>query len=362
MGWNSWNHFAGALTDADVRAAADAIVSSGMKDAGYLYANIDDTWQGERDVNGIIHPNSRFPDMKALADYIHARGLKFGIYSSPGPKTCGGFVGSYGHEQEDARTYASWGVDYLKYDVCSFKSLAKKESHGDDKAANAMMQQAYLKMHLAIVATGRTMIYSLCEYGNPEVWHWGTKVGGNLWRTADDIRDNYMSMSQVGFLQAGLAKFAGPGHWNDPDMLEVGNGHMTRDEYRTQMSLWTILAAPLIAGNDLTKMTPETKSILMNSEVIAIDQDQLGMQGDRISTEGPKEIWARKLSGRSMAVGLFNRSISPLNVTVQTTSLGLRGEIHARDIWAAQDLGTLHGSYTAEVPAHGVVLLKLTRR
>jgi alpha-galactosidase len=288
--------------------------------------------------------------------------LKFGIYSSPGPKTCGGFVGSYGHEQEDARTYASWGVDYLKYDVCSFKSLAKKESHGDDKAANAMMQQAYLKMHLAIVATGRTMIYSLCEYGNPEVWHWGTKVGGNLWRTADDIRDNYMSMSQVGFLQAGLAKFAGPGHWNDPDMLEVGNGHMTRDEYRTQMSLWAILAAPLIAGNDLTKMTPETKSILMNSEVIAIDQDQLGMQGDRISTEGPKEIWARKLSGRSMAVGLFNRSISPLNVTVQTTSLGLRGEIHARDIWAAQDLGTLHGSYTAEVPAHGVVLLKLTRR
>ena len=206
MGWNSWNHFAGNVTDADVRAAADAIVSSGMRDAGYLYVNIDDTWQAERDSNGVIHPNSRFPDMKALADYIHSKGLKFGIYSSPGLKTCGGFAGSYGHEEQDAKTYASWGVDYLKYDVCSFKSFAKKQSNGDEKAANAMMQQAYLKMHEAMQATGRTMIFSLCEYGNPEVWHWGTKVGGNLWRTADDIRDTYMSMSQVGFLQAGLAK------------------------------------------------------------------------------------------------------------------------------------------------------------
>jgi len=359
MGWNSWNHFGREVSDSDVHAAADAMVSSGMREAGYVYVNIDDGWAGKRDEKGYIHPNDKFPDMKALGDYIHSKGLKFGIYSSPGPTTCGGFVGSYGHERQDAETYASWGVDYLKYDLCSYKSVMNADSHGDEKTANAMMQQAYEKMHEAILETGRPMVFSLCQYGDPSVWTWGTKVGGNLWRTADDIRDSYLVMSQVGFEQAGLAKYAGPGHWNDPDMLEVGNGHMSGDEYRTQMSLWAILAAPLIAGNDLSRMTSETKDTLLNTEVIAIDQDRLGRQGDRISAEGPKEIWARQLSNHSMAVGLFNRSISPLNITLRLGATGLKGEILGRDIWAAKDLGPLRGSYTVEVPAHGVVLLRL---
>jgi len=358
MGWNSWNHFAGQVTDADVRAAADAMVSSGMRDAGYVYVNIDDTWEGQRDAKGFIHSNSKFPDMKALGDYIHSRGLKFGIYSSPGPQTCARYEGSYGHEDQDAATYASWGVDYLKYDLCSYGNIMKDESHGDPKIANALMQQAYEKMHRAILKTGRPIVLSMCQYGWDEVWKWGPKVGGNLWRTTDDIKDNYARMSQIGFGQAGLAKYAGPGHWNDPDMLEVGNGHMSRDEYRTHMSLWAILAAPLLAGNDLSQMTQETKDILMNKDVIAIDQDALGKQGDRLSAEGPQEIWTRPLANGAMAVGLFNRGDFPLTITFHFKDAGLPSTIHARDIWAGKDLGPLHDSYTAEVPQHGVVLLR----
>jgi alpha-galactosidase len=359
MGWNSWNHFAGQVTDADVRAAADAMVSSGMRDAGYVYVNIDDTWEGQRDAKGFIHSNSKFPDMKALGDYIHSRGLKFGIYSSPGPQTCARYEGSYGHEDQDAATYASWGVDYLKYDLCSYGNIMKDESHGDPKIANALMQQAYEKMHRAILKTGRPIVLSMCQYGWDEVWKWGPKVGGNLWRTTDDIKDNYARMSQIGFGQAGLAKYAGPGHWNDPDMLEVGNGHMSRDEYRTHMSLWAILAAPLLAGNDLSQMTQETKDILMNKDVIAIDQDALGKQGDRLSAEGPQEIWTRPLANGAMAVGLFNRGDFPLTITFHFKDAGLPSTIHARDIWAGKDLGPLHDSYTAEVPQHGVVLLRV---
>ncbi|MHB1022316.1 MAG: glycoside hydrolase family 27 protein [Acidobacteriaceae bacterium] len=361
MGWNSWNHFAGKVNDADVRAAADAMVSSEMRDAGYVYVNIDDTWEGQRDAKGFIHSNSKFPDMKALGDYIHSKGLKFGIYSSPGPQTCAGYAGSFGHEEQDAETYASWGVDYLKYDLCSYRTIMKDESHGDAKIANGMMQQAYERMHQAILKTGRPIVLSMCQYGWDEVWKWGPKVGGNLWRTTDDIKDNYARMSQIGFGQAGLAQYAGPGHWNDPDMLEVGNGHMNNDEYRTHMSLWAILAAPLLAGNDLSQMTPETKEILMNKDVIAIDQDPLGKQGDRLSAEGPKEIWTRTLSKHAMAVGLFNRADFPLSITFHFKDAGLSKNIHARDIWAGKDLGELHDSYTTEVPRHGVVLLRIER-
>jgi alpha-galactosidase len=294
MGWNSWNHFAEKVTDADVRAAADAIVSSGMRDAGYIYVNIDDTWQGERDASGVIHANSKFPDMKALADYVHSRGLKIGIYSSPGPQTCARYAGSYGHEEQDARTYAEWGMDFLKYDLCSFGELMKKESGGDPKKAFAMQRAAYEKMHKALASTGRPIVYSLCQYGWNNVWEWGTEVGGNLWRTTGDISDNYSRMAEIGFSQAGLAKYAGPGHWNDPDMLEVGNGGMTEDEYRQHMTLWVILAAPLLAGNDLSKMSPSTLAILTNKEVVAVDQDPLGKQGDRVSAVGPTEIWSNR--------------------------------------------------------------------
>ncbi|MGC1921998.1 MAG: glycoside hydrolase family 27 protein [Acidobacteriaceae bacterium] len=367
MGWNSWNHFGEKVNDADVRAAADAMVASGMRDAGYIYVNIDDTWEGKRDAHGYIHANSKFPNMKALADYVHSKGLKFGIYSAPGPKTCGGYEGSYDHEQQDADTYAKWGVDYLKYDLCSYESIMdmwdlnhpeKPVSVMQQEKAVAMMQQAYGKMHQALLNTHRPIVYSLCQYGLGAVWQWGPQVGGNLWRTTDDIRDNYRSMSLIGFSQAGLEKYAGPGHWNDPDMLEIGNGGMTPDQYRTQMSLWAILAAPLLAGNDLSKMSATTESILMNKEVIAVDQDRLGIQGSRIT---PLQIWMKPLSGGAKAVAIFNTVLDDqaIPITVQMKDVGFAGAVHARDLWAHQDLGILHGSYTVVPPPGGVVMLRL---
>ncbi len=226
MGWNSWNHFAARVDDKAVRAAADAMVASGMKDAGYVYINIDDTWEAKRDAQGWIQPNEKFPDMKALADYVHSKGLKLGIYSSPAAKTCAGFEGSLGHEEQDAQTYTKWGIDYLKYDWC-------KSSGSLDE-----MKIAYTKMRDALKKTGRPIVLSLCQYGWNKVWVWGESVGGNLWRTTGDITDDYRVMAEIGFNQNGLEKYAGPGHWNDPDMLEVGNGGMNDDEYRTHMSLW----------------------------------------------------------------------------------------------------------------------------
>jgi alpha-galactosidase len=239
---------------------------------------VDDCWQGERDAAGVLHPNSKFPDMKALAEYVHRKGLKFGIYSSPGAKTCAGFEGTLGHEAQDAATFAEWGVDWLKYDLCTFKGSAAEQI------------AAYKKMHDALEKTGRKMVYALCQYGNDRVWTWGSRIGGNQWRTSRDISDNYDRMSLNGFGENGLEKFAGPGHWNDPDMLEVGNGGMSHDEYITHMSLWCMLAAPLLAGNDVTHMTAETLEILTNREIIAIDQDPLGVQGHRISQEGPSRV------------------------------------------------------------------------
>ena len=358
MGWNSWNHFADKIDDATVRAQADAMVASGMREAGYLYINIDDTWQGQRDARGVIHPNSKFPDMKALAEYVHGRGLKLGIYSSPGPKTCAGFEGSYGHEEQDAQTYAAWGVDYLKYDLCSFGEIMK--AAGSPGASHKMMIAAYTKMHEALLKTGRPIVYSLCQYGADHVWQWGAAVGGNSWRTTGDISDKYSRMTEIGFEQAGLAKFAGPGHWNDPDMLEVGNGGMNLEEYRTHMGLWALLASPLLAGNDLSKMTPETIAMLTNREVIAIDQDPLGKQADRVWAEGSQEIWARPLADGSRAVGIFNRFSWPQAIVVNFRELGFKGGVKARDIWEAKDLGTLPSRYEARVPGHGMLLLRVS--
>ncbi len=349
MGWNSWNHFACKVTENDVRAAADAIASNGMKDAGYVYVNIDDCWQGERDEKGFIQPNSKFGDMKALADYVHGKGLKLGIYSSPGPKTCAGYEGSYRHEEQDAETYATWGIDYLKYDWCSARQVYKLSD----------MPAVYKKMHEALVKTGRPIVYSLCQYGMDRVWAWGASVGGNLWRTTEDISDDYGRMALIGFGQDGLERFAGPGHWNDPDMLEVGNGHMKPDEYRTHMSLWCLLAAPLLAGNDLSKMTPETLAILTNPEVIAVDQDAAGMQGRRVAAEGPLEVWVKPLSDGSRAVGLFNRGESTMPVTAYFQDIGVGENANVRDLWARRDLGTFRGSFTAQVPVRGVVLVKI---
>ena len=356
MGWNSWNHFAGRVTDADVRAAADALVSTGMRDAGYIYVNIDDTWEGTRDGSGVIRTNEKFPDMKALADYVHSKGLKLGIYSSPGPKTCAGFEGSYGHEEQDAATYAAWGIDYLKYDLCGYRDVMTAESHGDAAKSNQMMHDAYEKMHRAIVKAGRPMVYSLCQYGWDAVWEWAPSVGGNLWRTTGDISDNYDRMSVIGFQQAGLEKYAGREHWNDPDMLEVGNGGMNGDEYRTHMTLWAMLAAPLLAGNDLSKMSDDTGAILMNRDVIAVDQDTAGKQGTRVWAEGPKEIWVRELAGGGRAIALFNRGESDLPITLRLKDAGLKSGARAKSVWKGEEI-RLAGEQTFQVPRHGVVLL-----
>jgi len=349
MGWNSWNHFACKVTDGDVRAAADAIVSNGMKDAGYIYVNVDDCWQGKRDEHGMIQPNQKFPDMKALGEYIHSKGLKFGIYSSPGPKTCAKHEGSYTHEDDDARQYAAWGVDFLKYDWCSADRVYKPDE----------MQAVYRKMAEALHRTGRPIVLSLCQYGLESVWTWGASVGGNLWRTTEDINDSWDRMSDIGFEQNGLEKYAAPGHWNDPDMLEVGNGKMSHDEYQTHMSLWCLLAAPLLAGNDLSKMSEETLAILTNPEVIAVDQDPRGVQGHRVWEEGPYEIWTKPLTDGAIAVGLFNRGEDAEEIKLDFSAAGAPESASVRDLWARKALGTFTGRFSAKVPKHGVVLIKV---
>jgi len=352
MGWNSWNKFAGRVDDPAVRAMADAMASNGMKEAGYQYINIDDTWEAGRDAQGNITTNTKFPDMKALADYVHAKGLKIGIYSSPGPNTCAGYEGSYGHEEQDARTYAAWGIDYLKYDWCGARNLYTDQE----------MRALYQVMGDALLKTGRPILYSLCQYGRAEVWKWGADVGGNAWRTTGDIRDTWDSMTTIGFSQDELAPWAAPGHWNDPDMLEIGNGGMTDDEYRTHMSLWSILAAPLLAGNDLRNMTPAILEILTNREVIAINQDTDGKQGRRITKSGDQEVWARPLSGGAQAIGLFNRGGSPAKITVNWPDLGQKAApSRARDLWAHSDLKLGGAEYVATVPAHGVVMLRVSK-
>jgi len=364
MGWNSWNHFAGRVTDADVRSAADMLVSSGMRDAGYVYVNVDDTWEGNRDAQGLLHTNSKFPDMKALGDYIHSKGLKFGIYSSPGDKTCGGYAASLGHEEQDARMYASWGVDFLKYDLCSFQdnmAKAQAEHPGNPNIEKDMMIAAYRRMGDAIKATGRPILYSLCQYGVDQPWEWGPELGANMWRTTDDIDDSYGRMIAIGFSQAGLSKYAGPGHWNDPDMLEIGNGKMSEDEYRTHMTLWVLLAAPLLAGNDLSKMTEADKSLLMNKEAIAVDQDPLGKQGDRLYESGDLDVWTKPLSGGRVAVGFFNRSWSTRKVSVDLREIGFGNGAHVRDVWKMKDLGHLSGLVTDTLPKHGATLLIVGR-
>jgi alpha-galactosidase len=362
MGWNSWNHFADKINDATVRAQADALVSSGLRDAGYVYVNVDDTWQGERDAAGNIQSNARFPDMKALADYVHGKGLKFGLYSSPGAKTCGGFQGSLGHEQQDAETYAAWGVDYLKYDLCSFQDelwKSKTEHPNDSDASKNLLISAYRKMGDALKATGRPILYSICEYGVDQPWVWGPELGANLWRTTNDIHDSYERMTVIGFGQAGLSKYAGPGHWNDPDMLEVGNGGMNQQEYRTHISLWALLAAPLLAGNDLTRMSPEILALLGNREIIAIDQDEAGRQGDRVRAEGHIEIWARPLADGSTVVGLFNLSRQPQAVKFDFKEFGFEGRVKVRDIWANKNLGERSSKQSIGVWGHDVILLRI---
>lgn len=350
MGWNSWNLFQSHIDDKTVREMADAMVASGMRDAGYIYINIDDTWEGVRDAQGNIGSNKKFPDMKSLADYIHSKGLKFGIYSSPGARTCAEYPGSYGHEQQDAKTFAAWGVDYLKYDWCGARMIY----------TNADLQAVYQKMGDALLRTGRPIVYSLCEYGNGKVETWGANVGANLWRTTGDISDTWSSMIANVERQIATAPYAGPGHWNDPDMLEIGNGHVTEDEYRTHMSLWAITAAPLLAGNDIRSMTPAIKSILMNREVLAVDQDTLGRQASP-KRHGDLETWVKPLADGSVAVVVVNLGASEEDANISASELGLESNVKtARELWKHADVKFRDGVYAARIPSHGALMLRVS--
>jgi len=360
MGWNSWNKFACNVSEDMIKSMADAVVKSGMKDAGYQYVNIDDCWQVNRDANGnIVADPQRFPrGMKAVGDYIHSLGLKFGVYSDAGSKTCAGRPGGLGHEYQDAIQYAAWGVDYLKYDWCNTTTEDAKASYANIRAA--------------LDASGRPIVLSICEWGTAKPWLWGKEVGGNLWRTTGDIQDRWAgslkwpdgSCCSNGMLaivdqQVGLQSYAGPGHWNDPDMLEVGNGGMTDTEYRSHFSLWAILAAPLIAGNDLRDMKQAIHDILTNKEVIAVDQDPLGREGERIWKNGDLEVWARQLKDGSRAVILLNRGSAGAEVSANWEDLGYPNGLSAsvRDLWLHRDLGNFTAKFSGQVASHDVVMV-----
>jgi alpha-galactosidase len=358
MGWNSWNKFGcEKINEQVVRATADQMASNGMKDAGYEYVVIDDCWQVGRDKSGnILADEKKFPSgIGALADYVHSKGLKFGIYSDAGTMTCAKRPGSLGHEYQDAQQYANWGVDYLKEDWCNTLPGQSSES-------------SYTLMRNALEATGRPIVFSLCEWGSTKPWLWAGPVG-NLWRATGDIQDCWnckkdwggLGVSQILDLMNGIESYSGPGHWNDPDMLEVGNGGMTKEEYRTHFSMWALFSAPLLAGNDIGNMSADTKEILLNKEVIAIDQDPMGIQGRRVKKTGDLEVWSKQLANGGRAVVLLNRGTGTAKIATSWQDIGYPSTLAAsvRDLWAAKDLGRLTGSYSAEVPSHGVVMIKV---
>ena len=369
MGWNSWNMFGATVNAEVIQKVADAFISSGLKDAGYEYIVIDDVWHGGRGEDGRLFPDpQKFPQgMKALADYVHARGLKFGIYSDAGCKTCAGRPASQDFEEVDARTFAEWEIDYLKYDWC----------YAEDTRANA--EYRYRRMGEALRASGREIVFSICEWGHHSPWLWGAKVGGNLWRTTGDIGDSWKDVpvawgllygiESLGFeQQRGLERYAGPGHWNDPDMLVVGLKGTSREiagagctdtEYRTHFSLWCMLAAPLMIGCDVAQMDAATHEILTNRELIALNQDPLGQQGYRACRNGLMEIWKKPLADGALGVALFNRGDKQREVSAHWSDLEISGRYAVRDLWLKQDRGVLETSVTAEVAAHGCVVLRL---
>jgi alpha-galactosidase len=356
MGWNSWNKFACNVSEDLIKQAANAMVSSGMKDAGYQYVVIDDCWQVDRDAQGNIMADAkRFPSgMQALADYVHAKGLKFGLYSDAGTGTCQNRPGGRGYEFQDARQYAAWGVDYLKYDWCN-------HSTQDSQASYSIMRDALKK-------SGRPIVFSLCEWGSTKPWLWAADVG-NLWRATGDILDKWdgtvkwggMGVVQILDSVDGLQSYAGPGHWNDPDMLEVGNSGMSLTEYRAHFSMWCLLAAPLMAGNDIRGMSADIRDILANKEVIAIDQDPLGREGHRVKRADGLEVWAKQLADGGRAVALLNRTAAEAKITASWTDIGYPEHVAAkvRDLWAKKDLGSKTGEFSAAVPSHGVVMVRV---
>jgi len=371
MGWNSWNKFGCNVSEKLIIGIADEMESNGMKDAGYEYVVIDDCWQIGRDENGeIIADKERFPHgMKFLADYIHSKGLKFGIYSCAGILTCQRRPGGRGHEYQDARTYARWGVDYLKYDWCYAITRDKQVPHSSVEHA----MTSYSTMRDALYTAGRPVVLSICEWGFQKPWEWGKDVG-HLWRTYHDIKDNWKSLLEIVNKQKGLEIYAGPGHWNDPDMMEVGNGGMTIEEYKTHFSLWCMLAAPLLAGNDIQNMSPEIKSILTNGEMIALDQDTLGKQGVCYKDLGDTEIWIKNLANKERAVCLLNRSDEKKNVRVdfdlllKVTNVNENLEPYkledykVRDLWGHKELSMKESSSHIDMPPHSVKVYRYMRK
>jgi len=371
MGWNSWNKFGCDVSETLIMEMADEMISSGMKDAGYEYVVIDDCWQVGRDKNGeIIVDEKRFPSgMKYLADYIHSKGLKFGIYSCAGIYTCQGRPGGRGHEFQDARTYAKWGVDYLKYDWCYATGKDVKTA----PSAKEHAINSYSTMRDALYAAGRPVVFSICDWGFQQPWEWGKNVG-HLWRTYHDIKDRWASLLIIFDKQRGLEQYAGPGHWNDPDMLEVGNGGMTIEEYKTHFSLWCMLAAPLMTGNDIREMSLEIKEILTNKEIIALDQDTLGKQGFCYRDNGDYEIWIKKLGNNERAVCLLNRSDEIKNVqvdfnvllTVNSTYWKLEPykleDYKVRDLWEHKELSMKESISYVEIPPHSVKVFRYIKK
>jgi alpha-galactosidase len=415
MGWNNYNAFRLRISDELIRKQADAMVSSGLADHGYVYLNIDDGWQGTRDANGVMRGNARFPDMKSLGDYVHSRGLKYGIYSSPGPKTCGLFAGSFGHEVLDAQTYAAWGVDYVKYDWCSYESVAARDA-GEQYAAllpasadrirlviaeripliedrtrprpalqsqrirelteeldglielipkkkrDAIQHELFVRPYKvfgeALRAVDRDIVYSLCQYGMGNPGEWAPSIGGNLWRTTRDITPRWPAIRSIIDRQSGLERFAGPGLWNDPDMLEIGNGELTPDEMHLQMTAWCMLAAPLLIGTDLTKLDALTLSILTNDEVIAVNQDELGRQAVIAKKDGDFHTWTKPLVDGATAVAIFNRSDVEANISVKLADIGIAGDCRVRDVWRQWDVGTVD-AITVRVGPHGAEMFKV---
>ena len=348
MGWNSWNHFHCGINEDVVKKTADEFISLGLDKVGYKYVNIDDCWAKSRDPNNVIQPDtSAFPDFQGMINYVHSKGLKFGLYSDAGTKTCAGRPGSLGYEESDANTYAKWTVDYLKYDNCN--------------ADKTKPETRYPVMRDALNKTGRPIFFSMCEWGVDDPATWASKVG-NSWRTTGDIGDNWNSMISRADQNDKWAKYAGPGGWNDPDMLEVGNGGMTTTEYETHFSLWCLMKAPLLIGCDLTKVDNESLRILMNTDVIAVNQDRLGVQGSKKKSDGDLEVWSGPLDGGAVAVVLLNRGASAANVTAEWSDIGLDSnrEATVRDLWQMKVIGSIKGSVTAMVGSHGVVMYKIT--
>ena len=365
MGWNSWNCWGLSVNAEKVKASAQAMIDKGLIDHGWTFMNIDDGWEAEaRNANGEIVPNKKFPDMKKTGDWLHSNGLKFGIYSSPGTRTCGNFLGSYQHEQQDAKTYAGWGIDYLKYDWCSYDSVYKSEID----TSLAAYKKPYEVMQAALQSQNRDIVYSLCQYGMKDVWKWGALVNGNCWRTSGDISDNWASLSGIGFNQTTQYQFAQPGRWNDPDMLIVGkvgwgdNLHQTRltpDEQYTHVSLWSLLSAPLLIGCDLSKLDDFTLNLLTNDEVIAVDQDPLGKQAQQVLKTDTHQVWMKELEDGSWAIGIFNVSDKDDVVRFYWNNLRLSGGFKVRDLWRQKDIGNFSSMFSAKVAAHGVNLIRI---